>query len=119
VNNICNLSASALPTFMQQKCLADPQLNMLDGGILLSMTFFSRYVEEAVAALRLQYVNLSLTYNGTDFFNQLDFTEIDKMTVYMFKIYQLSQGACYNSFIQIISTLSANFLRFTGVFILI
>jgi hypothetical protein len=59
---------------MLQKCRADPQLNMLDGGIMLSMTYFSRYVESAVAALKLQYINLSQTSNSSDFFNQLDFS---------------------------------------------
>lgn len=58
---------------------------------MIAMNFFRRTVQEAIASLKGQYATKShLVYEG-DYFLQLDFTELDKMEIYMFKIYQLTQ----------------------------
>lgn len=61
---------------------------MLDGGIMISMNFFRATVLEAMASLKAQYVTNQQSIYPTDYFRQLDFTELDKMEIYMFKIYQ-------------------------------
>ena len=66
---------------MLSKCLNNFQLNLLDGGIMISMNFFAKNVRQALSKLRMQYLNLSTGANisSIDYFNQLDFTEVDKM----------------------------------------
>lgn len=77
-------------------------LNILDGGILISMNFFQRNVRTALEDLKMQYMTKNATKYQGDYFRQLDFVELDKMLIYMFKIYQLTQAVTYNSYIAVI-----------------
>ena len=47
---------------------------------------------------------------------QLPFTELDKMEIYMFKIYQLTQAICYDAFINIIESLMNTYVIWTVIF---
>ena len=55
------------------------------------MNFFQRNVRGALEDLHLQYLGQRPHYQG-DYFQQQQFTEIDKMLIYMFKIYQSTQA---------------------------
>lgn len=69
---------------------------------MVSMNFFTRNVQEALSSLRAQYVTLSQNRSSGDYFSRLDFTEVDKMEFFMFKIYQLTQSISYESYVRII-----------------
>lgn len=113
VNSVCKLSAEVLTPFENNKCLKEMKLNILDGGILISMNFFQRNVRTALEDLTAQYItNNASKYQG-DYFRQLDFVELDKMLIYMFKIYQLTQAITYNSYIDVIQLLTDTYLQFT------
>ncbi len=48
-------------------------------------------------------------YNG-DYFRQLNFVELDKMLIYMFKIYQQTQAVTYNTYISIIDIITRKYI---------
>lgn len=52
-----------------------------------------------------------------DYFRQLDFTELDKMQIYMFKIYQLTQAICFDAFYGKIKAIVETFMVFSVVFV--
>lgn len=112
VTSVCKLSAADLTPFENNKCLKEMTLNILDGGILISMNFFQRSVRTALEDLKLQYMGNAPKYQG-DYFRQLDFVELDKMLIYMFKIYQLTQAVTYNSYIAVIETITTTYLQLT------
>lgn len=89
------------------------KLNILDGGILISMNFFQRNVRTALEELSMQYIAKNATKYQGDYFRQLDFVELDKMLIYMFKIYQLTQAVTYNSYIAVIQTITTTYLQLT------
>lgn len=88
-------------------------LNILDGGILISMNFFQRNVRTALEDLSMQYITKNASKYQGDYFRQLDFVELDKMLIYMFKIYQLTQAVTYNSYIAVIQTITTTYLQLT------
>jgi hypothetical protein len=47
---------------------------MLDGGIMISMNFFRRTVQEAIATLKAQYALQTQPVYPGDYFLKLDFT---------------------------------------------
>jgi hypothetical protein len=113
VGNICRLSAPFLTPFENAKCLNELRLNILDGGILISMNYFQRNVRTALEDLRLQYIVRNASVSGGDYFRQLDFVELDKMLIYMFKVYQQTQAVSYNSYICTIGTITTTYLQLT------
>lgn len=110
---MCKLGAEFLTPFENNKCLKEMTLNILDGGILISMNFFQRNVRTALEDLRMQYITNNATKYQGDYFRQLDFVELDKMLIYMFKIYQLTQAVTYNSYIAVIQTITTTYLQLT------
>lgn len=61
----------------------------------------------------MQYVlNTKAKYTG-DYFQQLDYVELDKMMIYLFKVYQRTQAITYNSYINTISVVTSNYLTIT------
>jgi len=106
---------------MVAKCSADLKLNLLDGGIMISMNFFQRQVWEALEGLKLQYNAGVEAKNSTggDYFLQLDFQEVDRMQIFMFKIYQLTQSICYVSYTVIINSLTQTYLTFVIVMMIL
>ena len=48
VTNVCTLGSPDLPPYMISKCASDLKLNLLDGGIMISMNYFQRQVWEAI-----------------------------------------------------------------------
>lgn len=101
VSNICNLTDTELNDFMSEQC-QNMKHNMLDGGILISMTYFERNIREALISLQSMYVTRTKPMYAGDYFQQTPFTECDKMLFYMFKIYQATQACIYNSYIKTI-----------------
>lgn len=51
-------------------------------------------------------------YEG-DYFRQLNFVELDKMLIYMFKIYQQTQAVTYNTYINIINVITNSYIEVT------
>lgn len=92
---------------------------MLDGGIMISMNFFKVVVQEALETLKAQYVTKSQAEYSGDYFRQIAFTELDKMEIYMFKIYQYTQDICYRAYIDIVYQITATFLAYIIVFLLL
>ena len=45
VAHVCDLGRPDLPASLYQTCLTEMRLNMLDGGIMISMNFFARNVK--------------------------------------------------------------------------
>ena len=93
-------------------------MNIVDGGILISMNFFQRNVLTALEDLRLQIVNGNATTSG-DYFRQAKFIELDKMLIYMFKVFQQSQSITFVSYWTAIDTISNNDLRLTAAMVVI
>lgn len=72
-------------------------MNLLDGGILISMNFFQKNVLQALNDFQQIYILHNGTYSG-DYFIQDSFTELDKMLIYMFKIFQQLQVTTFSSY---------------------
>ena len=87
---------------------------------MISMNFFQRNVKEALERLRQQYLNLTTNPNisSTNYFGQLDFTEVNKMEIFMFKIYQLTQSVSYQSYIRIVTKISNEYIMYGLLFLL-
>ena len=83
---------------------------------MISMNYFQRNVREALASLRQQYVTLTQNRTTTNYFLALNFQELDKMKLYMFKIYQLTQEIYYQSFLKVIEEITKNYLLFSILF---
>jgi hypothetical protein len=95
-----------------EKCRNDLKLNILDGGILISMNFFLKNVMQALEDLREQYILKTRSYSG-DYFRQSAFVELDSMLIYMFKIYQQTQAVTYGAYIITIDDITGSYLRLT------
>jgi hypothetical protein len=113
VTSVCQLSAPYLTPFENQKCVKELTLNILDGGILISMNFFQRNVRTALEDLRGAYITKDGTVPKGDYFRQISFIELDKMLIYMFKIYQQTQAATFNSYIITIELITSSYLKLT------
>jgi hypothetical protein len=61
----------------------------------------------------MQYMVKSATPFSGDYFQQLNFIELDKMLIYMFKIYQITQALTFNSYIGTIGLVTKNYLQLT------
>ena len=85
---------------------------------MISMNYFQRNVREALASLRQQFVTLTQNKTSGDYFLALNFQDLDKMKLYMFKIYQLTQKVAYDSYIKSVLTLTTEYSLFAIMFLL-
>lgn len=113
VTSVCQLSSTDLTPFENSKCVNELTLNILDGGILISMNYFQRNVMTALEDLRMFYIIDTEQPPEGDYFRQLSFIELDKMLIYMFKVYQQTQAITFNSYITTISLITNNYLKLT------
>lgn len=90
----------------------------MDGGILISMNFFQRNVLTALEDLKQQVVYGNAS-TSSDYFRQTNFVELDKMLIYMFKVFQQCQTVTYDSYCTAIDKIANNYVRLTGVLVAI
>ena len=67
----------------------------------------------ALEDLRMFYIIDTEQPPEGDYFRQLSFIELDKMLIYMFKVYQQTQAITFNSYITTISLITNNYLKLT------
>jgi hypothetical protein len=80
---------------------------------MFAMNFFQRSVRNALEDLEMQYVKKTKPTYPTDYFQQVDFVELDKMLFYMFKIFQRTQIETFSSYITAIELITNNYLKIT------
>jgi hypothetical protein len=61
--------------------------------------------------LKAEFVGGTESVYKGDYFSQMGFTELDRMQVYMFKIYQLTQAICFDSYISAIDQITYAYLQ--------
>lgn len=71
VTGVCNLSAAVLTPFENTKCKKELTLNILDGGILISMNYFQRNVRTALEDIYAMYVSGRSEISKGDYFQQI------------------------------------------------
>jgi hypothetical protein len=86
-------------------------LNILDGGILISMNYFQRNTRTALEDLNAYYITKTEKAPAGDYFRQVSFIELDKMIIYMFKIYQQTQAITFTSYNTTIEIVTSSYLK--------
>lgn len=114
VSSICAQDAPFMTPFENDKCVNELTLNILDGGILIAMNYFQKNIIQALHDLKQKFLlaNDSSVPQG-DYFRQPAFVELDKMLIYMFKVYQQTQAVTYAAYIVTIDAIALNYLQMT------
>lgn len=76
------------------------------------MNFFQRNLLVALDELRSQVVMGNAT-SSLDYFRQGNYVELDKMLIYMFKVFQQGQNITFSSYSRAIEEISTDYLNIT------
>ena len=66
--------------------------------------------------MRVSYATKTGSTPASNYFRSQSFRELDRMQIYMFKVYQMTQKVCYNSYQKIIIGISNTLLGYSATF---